>query len=104
MFVLKHLNSIILIMFQLSISHCVTGSSRNSQPINQTIRKSVSESSLCPPWTYLKDNSSDRICGDRMNGVVLCNESNTIWCPSSSDTALSVCLLTCHCMYYSEKI
>ena len=97
MFMLKTLN-VVLIMLQLSISRCATGS-RKSQSIKSEI---ASSQSPCPPWTYLKDNSSDCVCGDRINNVVLCNESDTVWCPSSSDTALSVCLLTCHCMSYSK--
>ena len=102
MFMLKTLN-VVLIMLQLSNSLCDTGSSHNFQPINQTKSKNIS--SLCPTWTYLNDNTSECVCGDRMNGVVLCNDSNTIllWCLSSNNLAPSMCLLTCHCMSYNER-
>ena len=68
----------------------------------------VTSQNLCPPWTYLKDNNSDYICGDSINGIVLCNDTDiryTNWCESfdSSIAQPSVCLLTCHCMLCCEK-
>ena len=56
-----------------SISYiCDTGG--NSQHI---INGTESIKGVCPPWTYLKDNSSECICGDRVNGVVMCSEPST---------------------------
>ena len=45
----------------------------------------------CPPWKYHKDNNSDCVCGPGIGGIVEC------W-----DNHLTVLLLTCHCMSYSE--
>ena len=98
---------IIFFAFQYSITVCDTYTeSDNFQFITRS--KIVSSQNLCPPWTYLKDNSSDCICGDSINGIVLCNDTDiryTNWCElsNSSDAPPSVCLLTCHCMSYSEK-
>ena len=62
-----------------------------------------SQSQLCPPWTYHKYNSSDCVCGDSVNGIVICNEPSSEPTAFCGDTPLSVCLLTCYCMSYSEK-
>ena len=72
--------------------------------VNLKSTESVSsQSQLCPPWTYRKYNSSDCVCGDSVNGVVICNEPSSEPTAFCHDTPLSVCLLTCHCMSYSEK-
>ena len=73
--------------------------------VNLKSTESVSsQSQLCPPWTYLKYNSSDCVCGDSVNGVVICNEPSSEPTAFCRDAPLSVCLLTCHCMSYSEKV
>ena len=109
MFVL-HWLSVLVFIFQQSIAHSdMHTETHNFQPIYPTERiKSLSPSLQCPPWMYLKDNNSECACGDSINGIVLCNETDiryTAWCESSdtSDTPPSVCLLTCHCMSYSVK-
>ena len=38
-----------------------------------------------------------------MNGVVLCNEPSSEPTAFCRDAPLSVCILNCHCMSYSEK-
>ena len=91
-----------MMIMLLSIS-CVCDTRDNSQHI---ISGTESIKGVCPPWTYLKDNSSECICGDRVDGVVMCNEPSTgptVFCQFFNDTPLRVCLLTCHCMSYSEK-
>ena len=94
-----------IILFQpLLIS--VTAAAYSQVNLKSTDRESVSsQSQLCPPWTYRKYNSSDCVCGDSVNGpgVVICNEPSSEPTAFCHDAPLSVCLLTCHCMSYSEK-
>ena len=95
--------SILNLLLTLTVSFCY---SQDTGPIDQGNSAPYTNVSSCPPWTYHKSGDSNCTCGDSVNGVVLCNKSDHMhrpWCPSSKDEPLSVCLLTCHCMSYSEK-
>ena len=92
--------SLVLVIRYLVCSSCL----EDTRLVSRTGSKSVLS---CPPWTYHKNNDADCLCGDSINGVVLCNRSQSplydIWCTSSDDTSPSVCLFTCHCMSYSAQ-
>ena len=95
-----------VVIFQQPITLCDTHTdSDRFQPAART--KIESSQILCPPWTYPKGNDSDCFCGDSINGIVLCSDTDTRyvdWCDSeSSNSQPSVCLLNCYCMSYSEK-
>ena len=91
--------SLLLVIRYLVCSSCL----EDTRLVSQTDSKSVLS---CPPWTYHENNDADCLCGDSINGVVLCNRSLSplydIWCTSSDDTSPSVCLFnrckvhTCH--------
>ena len=51
----------------------------------------ANDSSSCPPWKYRKTPTSPCECGNSIGEVVQCSNG-------------SVCLFSCHCMSYSEKL
>jgi hypothetical protein len=94
-------NVVLRVLFQLFlVSLCKTGSHNQVK----STKSVTSQSQSCPPWTYRKYNSSDCVCGDSANGVVICNEPGSqpaAFCRDAPE--LSVCVFTCHCMSYSEE-
>ena len=51
----------------------------------------TNNSSSCPPWKYRKTPNSPCECGSSIGEIVKCTNG-------------SVCLSSCHCMSYSEKL
>ena len=99
------LNQVLIFLLKLSTGLSLSFS-QHTRPVHQTSSALYSKFNVssCPPWTYHRNNDSHCTCGDSINGIVLCNESHRgPWCPSSKDVPLSVCLMNCHCMSYSER-